>query len=51
LSQDVPKGSHAIRLDSVKDLVIGRSGLSGLSDYWAAEALVTVYGAEIHLLR
>jgi len=27
LSQDVPKGSRAIRLDSVKDLVIGRSGL------------------------
>jgi hypothetical protein len=41
LLADAPKGATSIRLESVKDLVVGRSGLSGLSDYWAAEALVT----------
>jgi hypothetical protein len=35
------KGERTLHLDNVKDLVIGRSGLSGLSDYWAAEALIT----------
>lgn len=38
---NAPKGSHVVRLDNVEGLVIGRSGLSGLSDYWAAEALIT----------
>ncbi|HWH71282.1 MAG TPA: hypothetical protein VNT26_18000, partial [Candidatus Sulfotelmatobacter sp.] len=41
LTADVAKGSHTVHLDNVKELVIGRSGLSGLSDYWAAEALIT----------
>ena len=39
--QDAPKGATQIRLSSTSDLVIGRSGLSDLTDYWAAEALIT----------
>ncbi len=46
LLADAPKGANTVRLDSVKDLVVGRSGLSGLSDYWAAEALITGINAE-----
>jgi len=46
LLADAPKGAKAVRLDNVKDLVIGRSGLSGLSDYWAAEALITAINPE-----
>lgn len=46
LLADARKGAKAVRLDSVKDLVVGRSGLSGLSDYWAAEALITSINAE-----
>lgn len=41
LVADAPKGATTVQLDSVTDLIVGRSGLSGLSDYWAAEALVT----------
>ncbi len=41
LMVDAPQGATTVTLDSVKDLVAGRSGLSGLTDYWAAEALVT----------
>ncbi len=41
LLADAPKGSHSVRLDNVADLVVGRSGLNGLSDYWAAEGLIT----------
>ena len=41
LLADAPKGSRTVRLDNVKDLVVGRSGLNGLSDYWAAEGLIT----------
>lgn len=35
------KGDRAVTLDRTDDLVAGRSGLSQLTDYWAAEALVT----------
>ncbi len=41
LVKDAPKGSTTIQLADTKDLVLHRSGLSGLTDYWAAEALVT----------
>lgn len=41
LVEDAPKGSTSVKLADVKDLVIGRSGISGLSEYWAAEALIT----------
>lgn len=46
LANDASKGSRVVRLDNVKDLVIGRSGFSGLSDYWAAEALITAIEAD-----
>ena len=35
------KGDRTVTLEKTDDLVIGRSGLSNLTDYWAAEALVT----------
>jgi hypothetical protein len=41
VTQDAPKGSRQLHLDSADGLVVGRSGLSDLSDYWAAEALIT----------
>ena len=41
LLADAPRGSREVRLDDTRDLVVGRSGLNGLSDYWAAEALIT----------
>ncbi len=41
LVADAPQGSREDRLDDVRDLVVGRSGLNGLTDYWAAEALIT----------
>jgi hypothetical protein len=41
LLTDAPKGSRIIHLDNLNELVIGRSGIKGLSDYWAAEGLVT----------
>lgn len=41
LLADAPKGSRTVRLDDVKDLVAERSGLNGLTNYWAAEALIT----------
>ncbi len=40
-----PAGSTTVTLDSVADLVPGRSGLSQLTTYWAAEALVTAVDA------
>jgi hypothetical protein len=36
-----PVGATQVELDDTKDLIIGRSGLSGLTDYWAAEAIIT----------
>lgn len=41
LLEDAPKGATTIRLKDVSTLTVGRSGLSGLTDYWAAEALIT----------
>ncbi len=46
LQVNASAGATTVRLDSVKDLVVGHSGLSGLSDYWAAEALVTAIDPE-----
>jgi hypothetical protein len=46
LLADAPKGAKTLRLDNVKDLVTGRSGVNGLSDYWAAEGLVTAINTE-----
>ena len=38
---DAPKGTSKIELNDTDGLVDGRSGLSNLTGYWAAEALVT----------
>ncbi|MDQ2799599.1 MAG: hypothetical protein M3Y13_08160, partial [Armatimonadota bacterium] len=35
------KGDRQVTLDSTDGLIVGYSGLSQLTDYWAAEALVT----------
>jgi hypothetical protein len=41
LVADAPKGATTVQLNDVSDLTLERSGLSGLSEYWAAEALIT----------
>jgi hypothetical protein len=41
LAADAPKGSRTVRLTDTRDLVPGRSGINQLTDYWAAEAIVT----------
>ena len=41
VTADASKGATKIELNDADGLVIGRSGLSGLTGYWAAEALVT----------
>jgi hypothetical protein len=41
LTADAPKGSRAVVLADTEDLVVGRSGINGLTGYWAAEALIT----------
>lgn len=38
---DAPAGATQVQLDNARDLVVGRSGLCRLTDYWAAEAIVT----------
>jgi hypothetical protein len=45
LAADAPRGSRSITLADTRDLVVGRSGLNGLSGYWAAESLVTAIDA------
>lgn len=50
--RDAPKGSTRLELDSTGGLVPGRSGLSDLTDYWAAEVLVTaVQGQSVTLSK
>lgn len=41
VTRSAPKGATQVQLDSTEGLVPGRSGLSDLTDYWAAEALIT----------
>ena len=41
LAADAAQGSRTVKFADVNDVVVGRSGLSQLSDYWAAEALIT----------
>ena len=41
LAAPAKKGDRTIRLTDTRDLVVGKSGVSGLTDYWAAEALIT----------
>ncbi len=38
---EAPAGETTLKLDDVSDLVIGRSGVNGLTGYWAAEGLIT----------
>ena len=40
VTADVAAGATQVTLDDVGDLVLGRSGLSNLNDYWAAEGLI-----------
>ncbi len=40
VTADAPAGATQVTLDDVGGLVIGRSGLNNLTDYWAAEALI-----------
>jgi len=41
LVEDAPKGATRVRLAETSALVAGRSGLSALTDYWAAESIIT----------
>jgi len=41
LLEDAPKGATRVKLASLDLFTLGRTGLSGLTDYWAAEALIT----------
>ena len=40
VTADVAAGATQVTLEDARDLVVGRSGLSNLSDYWAAEAII-----------
>jgi hypothetical protein len=37
---EAPAGSRSVRLADLDGIVPGRTGLSGLTDYWAAEAVI-----------
>jgi hypothetical protein len=41
VTQNAPPGGTHVSLESTAGLVVGRSGFSNLTDYWAAEALIT----------
>ncbi len=34
-------GARQVEIDDASGLIVGRSGLSGLTDYWAAEGVIT----------
>jgi hypothetical protein len=40
LLEDAPQGATRVKLANVEAFTLGRTGLSGLTDYWAAEALL-----------
>ena len=48
LLEDAPKGATKVKLDSFSEGMLERTGLSGLSQYWAAEALVVTYDEATH---
>jgi hypothetical protein len=48
LLEDAPKGATKVKIDSFSEGIPDRTGLSGLSEYWAAEALVTAYDEATH---
>jgi hypothetical protein len=41
LAEDAPKDARTVKFTDTRDITPGRTGISGLTDYWAAEALVT----------
>jgi hypothetical protein len=41
LAADAPRGARRVRFVDNEGIVAGRTGLSNLTDYWAAEVLVT----------
>ena len=41
LAADAPKQSRRVKFTDVTEIVPGRTGISGLSDYWGAEVLIT----------
>jgi hypothetical protein len=41
LVRDASKGSSSIRLDDVSEIEVGRTGLDNITEYWAAEILIT----------
>ncbi len=41
VTAEIAADATQVTLEDVRDLVPGRSGLSNLNDYWAAEALIT----------
>jgi hypothetical protein len=41
VTADAPTGATTVQLNDTTGLVLGRSGLSNLTSYWAAEALIT----------
>jgi hypothetical protein len=45
-------GDRTVKLNDTTGLVVGKSGLSNLTDYWAAEALITaINGNEVTLSK
>ncbi len=41
LAADAPQGARRVQFADTREIVAGRTGLSNLSDYWAAEAFIT----------
>ena len=46
LMQDAPKGSRTLLLANVDGIDVGRTGLDQLTEYWAAEILITEVNQE-----
>jgi hypothetical protein len=41
LAEDAAEGARRVRFANIEGIVAGRTGLSNLTDYWAAEVLIT----------
>jgi hypothetical protein len=41
LAADAPRGSRRIKLTDTAEIVAGRTGVSNLTEYWAAQVLIT----------
>ncbi|MFN8490040.1 MAG: fibronectin type III domain-containing protein [Caldilineaceae bacterium] len=52
LTANAPQGATQLQLNDTSNLVLGRSGISNLTDYWAAEVLITaVNGNKVTLSK